>query len=53
MKSLIFIFLIQVNASPYETGWIIKVEMSDNGELKSLMDSDQYSKFCEEEDASH
>ncbi|XP_057510494.1 glycine cleavage system H protein 2, mitochondrial [Actinidia eriantha] len=42
-----------VNASPYETGWIIKVEMSDNGELKSLMDSDQYSKFCEEEDASH
>ena len=52
-ESLIFILLIQVNASPYETGWIIKVEMSDNGELKSLMDSDQYSKFCEEEDASH
>ncbi|KAK9284583.1 hypothetical protein L1049_023759 [Liquidambar formosana] len=42
-----------VNASPYENGWIIKVEISDAGELNSLMDSDQYSKFCEEEDAKH
>ncbi|KAK9267699.1 hypothetical protein L1049_010131 [Liquidambar formosana] len=42
-----------VNASPYENGWIIKVEMSETGELKSLMDSDQYSKFCEAEDAKH
>ncbi|KAH7838599.1 hypothetical protein Vadar_028791 [Vaccinium darrowii] len=42
-----------VNASPYETGWIIKVEISNAEELKSLMDSEQYSKFCEEEDAKH
>ncbi|XP_028759292.1 glycine cleavage system H protein 2, mitochondrial-like [Neltuma alba] len=42
-----------VNSSPYENGWIIKVEMSDNGELNKLMDSDQYSKFCEEEDSKH
>ncbi|XP_042477577.1 glycine cleavage system H protein 2, mitochondrial [Macadamia integrifolia] len=42
-----------VNASPYENGWIIKVEMSNPGELDSLMDSDKYSKFCEEEDAAH
>ncbi|XP_052200802.1 glycine cleavage system H protein 2, mitochondrial [Diospyros lotus] len=42
-----------VNASPYENGWIIKVEMNNTDELKSLMDSDQYSKFCEEEDAKH
>lgn len=42
-----------VNASPYENGWIIKVEMSDTGELNSLMDSEQYTKFCEEEDAKH
>ncbi|KAF5935972.1 hypothetical protein HYC85_027101 [Camellia sinensis] len=42
-----------VNASPYENGWIIKVEMSSTDELKSLMDSDQYSKFCEEEDVKH
>lgn len=40
-----------VNSSPYEKGWIIKVEINDNGELKNLMDSDKYTKFCEEEDA--
>ncbi|XVE48487.1 hypothetical protein DITRI_Ditri01bG0005700 [Diplodiscus trichospermus] len=42
-----------VNSSPYENGWIIKVEMNDAGELKNLMDSEQYSKFCEEEDSKH
>ncbi|CAL9206212.1 unnamed protein product [Musa hybrid cultivar] len=42
-----------VNASPYENGWILKVNMGDTGELNSLMDSEQYSKFCEEEDAKH
>ncbi|XP_041028771.1 glycine cleavage system H protein 2, mitochondrial [Juglans microcarpa x Juglans regia] len=42
-----------VNSSPYEKGWIIKVEVSDSGELKNLMDADKYSKFCEEEDAKH
>ncbi|CAM8949851.1 hypothetical protein QQ045_024812 [Rhodiola kirilowii] len=42
-----------VNGSPYEQGWIIKVEVSETNELSSLMDADQYSKFCEEEDANH
>ncbi|XP_022845307.1 glycine cleavage system H protein 2, mitochondrial-like, partial [Olea europaea var. sylvestris] len=42
-----------VNASPYENGWIIKVEIENLDEVKSLMDSNQYSKFCEEEDANH
>ncbi|XP_050235207.1 glycine cleavage system H protein 2, mitochondrial [Mercurialis annua] len=42
-----------VNSSPYEKGWIIKVEMSDAGETKNLKDSDEYSKFCEEEDGQH
>ncbi|CAA0823824.1 Glycine cleavage system H protein 2-mitochondrial [Striga hermonthica] len=42
-----------VNGSPYEDGWIIKVEVEDENELNNLMDSDQYSKFCEEEDAKH
>lgn len=46
-------FVMQINGSPYEKGWIIKVEVSDSGELKNLMDADQYSKFCEEEDAKH
>ncbi|KAF3322495.1 glycine cleavage system H protein 2 [Carex littledalei] len=42
-----------VNGSPYEKGWIIKVKLSDEGELNSLMDSDKYTKFCEEEDTKH
>ena len=45
--------MLQINASPYENGWIIKVEMSDKDEINKLMDSDQYSKFCQEEDAKH
>ncbi|OWM85688.1 glycine cleavage system H protein 2, mitochondrial [Punica granatum] len=42
-----------VNLSPYEKGWIIKVELSNSSEVEQLMDSDKYSKFCEEEDAAH
>ncbi|PON42477.1 Glycine cleavage system H-protein, subgroup [Parasponia andersonii] len=42
-----------VNASPYENGWIMKVEISNTSEVNNLMDSDKYSKFCEEEDAKH
>ncbi|KAF2282974.1 hypothetical protein P3X46_031199 [Hevea brasiliensis] len=42
-----------VNSSPYEKGWIIKVDISNVGELKNLKDSDEYKKFCEEEDAKH
>ncbi|KAK7400732.1 hypothetical protein VNO78_12021 [Psophocarpus tetragonolobus] len=42
-----------VNSSPCKDGWIIKVELSDKGELKNLMDSEQYSKFCEDEDSKH
>ncbi|KAL8140175.1 hypothetical protein V2J09_006196 [Rumex salicifolius] len=40
-----------VNGSPYENGWIIKVEMSDPSELSNLMEADKYTKFCEEEDS--
>ncbi|MQM20436.1 hypothetical protein Taro_053456 [Colocasia esculenta] len=42
-----------VNGSPYESGWIMKVEMSDPAEVNSLLDSERYTKFCEEEDAKH
>ncbi|XP_021841603.2 glycine cleavage system H protein 2, mitochondrial [Spinacia oleracea] len=42
-----------VNSSPYEKGWIIKVDLSSSDELNSLMDADKYSKFCEEEDGKH
>lgn len=42
-----------INGSPYEKGWIVKVEMKNADELKSLMDPEQYSKLCDEEDAKH
>ena len=44
--------LMWINSSPYDKGWIIKVKVSDSGELNNLMDADKYTKFCEEEDAS-
>ncbi|CAO2825722.1 unnamed protein product [Amaranthus hypochondriacus] len=42
-----------VNSSPYEKGWMMKVQIGDSGELNKLMDADKYGKFCEEEDANH
>ncbi|KAF3557715.1 hypothetical protein Bca4012_033932 [Brassica carinata] len=42
-----------VNTSPHEEGWIIKVELSDACEAQKLMDSDKYSKFCQEDYAKH
>ncbi|KZV45705.1 glycine cleavage system H protein 3, mitochondrial-like [Dorcoceras hygrometricum] len=42
-----------INTSPYEEGWMIKVKPSDPSELGSLMGPKEYTKFCEEEDASH
>ncbi|KAK7367677.1 hypothetical protein VNO80_09695 [Phaseolus coccineus] len=42
-----------VNSSPYEDGWMIKVKPSDPSELDSLLGPKEYTKFCEEEDASH
>ncbi|KAJ9549700.1 hypothetical protein OSB04_022243 [Centaurea solstitialis] len=42
-----------INTSPYEDGWMIKVKPSDPSELDALMGSKEYTKFCEEEDASH
>uniref|UniRef100_A0A0C9RGV0 Glycine cleavage system H protein n=1 Tax=Wollemia nobilis TaxID=56998 RepID=A0A0C9RGV0_9CONI len=42
-----------VNASPYEDGWIVKVRMSNPTEVDALMSADQYTAFCEKEDASH
>lgn len=36
-----------INADAYEN-WIIKVELSDKGELKNLMDAKAYTEFCEQ-----
>ncbi|MED6124653.1 hypothetical protein PIB30_060968 [Stylosanthes scabra] len=42
-----------INTSPYEGGWMIKVKPSSPAELDSLLGPKEYTKFCEEEDASH
>jgi len=39
-----------VNTSPYEDGWMVKIKVSDNGELDELMDAEAYQEFVEEED---
>ena len=37
------------NAEPYEGGWMVKLEMSDVGELGGLMDAATYQAFVAEE----
>ena len=39
-----------VNTSPYEDGWMVKIKLSDTGELDDLLDADGYKSFVEEED---
>ena len=35
----------KMNQSPYEEGWIAKIEMSDLSELAQLLDADAYREF--------
>ena len=39
----------QINSSPYEEGWMIKVKPSSPAE--GLLDAASYTKQCEQEDA--
>ncbi|CAN5119667.1 glycine cleavage system protein GcvH [soil metagenome] len=34
-----------INSDPYGDGWLVKVKLSDTGELESLMDADAYQKL--------
>ena len=36
-----------LNESPYEEGWIAKIELSDEKELDDLMDADEYRRYIE------
>lgn len=38
-----------VNDAPYDDGWLIKIKMSDTGELDSLMDAGAYAQHIEQE----
>ena len=41
----------QVNDEPYGKGWIIKIELTDENELKNLMSPEDYSGQCSKEQA--
>jgi glycine cleavage system H protein len=38
-----------VNEDPEGSGWFIKVKVSDDSQLKKLMDEAAYAKFCKEQ----
>jgi len=37
-----------VNEDPYGEGWLIRIRLSDEGELDSLLDADAYRKLAEQ-----
>ena len=41
----------QVNDEPYGKGWIIKIELTDENELKNLMSPEDYINQCSKEKA--
>lgn len=38
-----------INDDPYDSGWLVEIEMSDTSELDSLLTADTYKKYIEEE----
>lgn len=38
-----------INEDPYGKGWIVKIDITDESQLKDLMDSTEYEKYLEEE----
>ena len=38
-----------INSSPYEQGWIVKIKLSNAAELDALMDADTYRAFVAEQ----
>ncbi|MEO0292880.1 MAG: glycine cleavage system protein GcvH [candidate division WOR-3 bacterium] len=38
-----------INKDPYDTGWIVKIEMSDPSELETLLSPSEYKNLIEEE----
>jgi glycine cleavage system H protein len=38
----------QINQSPYDAGWLAKIELSDPAEMRSLMSAQEYVKFLQQ-----
>ncbi len=39
----------KVNKEPYDAGWIVEIEISDETNFKSLLDPDAYTEQCQKE----
>jgi glycine cleavage system H protein len=37
-----------INTDPYGEAWMLKVQLSDPGELDGLLDAEAYKNYCEE-----
>jgi glycine cleavage system H protein len=37
----------QINTDPYGSAWLLKIELTDPGELDSLLDAETYRQHCE------
>jgi glycine cleavage system H protein len=35
-----------INSSPYDKGWIMKIQMTDTGELEELLSASEYAEIC-------
>uniref|UniRef100_A0A8R1DSA2 Glycine cleavage system H protein n=1 Tax=Caenorhabditis japonica TaxID=281687 RepID=A0A8R1DSA2_CAEJA len=42
-----------INKSPFEKGWLYKLNVKSTEELEKLLNEEQYEKFKKEEEASH
>lgn len=38
----------QVNSSPFDEGWMMKVKLADKSQLDDLLEQSAYEKHCEE-----
>ncbi|PIP13007.1 MAG: glycine cleavage system protein H [bacterium (Candidatus Stahlbacteria) CG23_combo_of_CG06-09_8_20_14_all_34_7] len=37
----------KINLNTFDEGWIVKIKISDESEIKNLMNADEYTKYCE------
>ena len=42
-----------ISTDPFNAGWLVKIKLSDNGQLKNLLTKEAYQKLCETESAGH
>lgn len=40
----------QINKSPFDQGWLIKIEVANTSEVEKLMDETQYKEFLKAEE---